>query len=217
MKPIPLGSRLRRYLVRSFITTLTLLFLGSCAATCRPATYRPHAIDYARLPADKQSLADMLQSVADRLNTNQPAEIVLDQEQVNRWIAARYELWPAEQLPELPAVESPQVRFLGDGKVEVAALASSGGLRAVVTLTARVRLDENGVHLAPDSARIGALPAPIFWLGRSIRAGGPIQRAGSEIEFDKFGSWPNGRRPFEIVTLEISDGRARVVLKPTAP
>lgn len=211
--------RPRRFYFVLAAIALTAAFLFSFAL-CRPASYRVRAVDFAMLPGDKQSLAELVQSVADRLNTGQDAEILLNEEQVNRWITARHELWPAEQLPELSGIKQPAVRFLGEGRIEIAATSAGRVFPVVVSIQTRVTLDPEGVMLTPAAAYIGRLPIPIAIIEQLLSGAREFRfRSNNSYGFllERTGVWPNGRRGYEITHLTVETGRARIVLKPQAP
>jgi len=189
------------------------------AITCRPGWYQPASIDYTRLENDKRAQLDLENRISRDLNRGQPVEIELSQEQVNRWIAARDELWPGE-VPSIEPFRRPQVFFLDDNRVRLAALVSKGGVRSVVSLTFRVRVAGEAVVFERGRMRAGVLPAPQRLLTEVLGRVAPRLNL-SETAFEQGhfrvpaeGVWRNGRRRFRITDVTIHDGTARVRMEP---
>lgn len=218
-EPVSIGTRrFRNYSARIVGACASLFILTLVgAATCRPSSYRPRAIDYALLPSDRVALADTLQLVADRLNAGQDAEITLDEARVNRWIAARNELWPAEQLPSIGNLSLPQMRFLEGQRLELSAIVTFRAVRVIGSMEVRIELSPGGIRFVPRSAAIGRLPVPIAWVRSAMRDIEGVDTETSSFSIGRRGVWPNGHRAFEVSEIEVSRGRLRVVLKPTAP
>lgn len=216
---------IRKTLFRNwFVTAMAVLVILAIAmlglALSRPASYDVRAVDYALLPTDKQSLAEIVQSVADCLRAGQPAEILLDQEQVNRWITARHELWPAEQLPQITGIEGPLVRFLGDDQIEIAAMTRGRLVNFVFSMQGVVSLETEGITLKPIRIRVGQLPIAITVLNQIVSGSEHLlggRNGAMRFVAHRTGVWPNGRFAYEVSELGVSSGCVRIVLKPLAP
>ncbi|MCK4341435.1 MAG: hypothetical protein KAY37_06915 [Phycisphaerae bacterium] len=213
-------ARTRRLIVGLTLCGLVLatpLALG-LAATCRPTWYRPASIDRARLRDDKRELVNLLDRIGAALNERRRINFQLQEDQVNRWIVARAEMWP-EAAIDLGPLQHPQVSFLDDG-VRIAALMEQHGLRAVISVTFRVDVTIDEIRINYDSARLGALPVPRGWLSdwmaqmpiadHVIRDSGPD----GTIVLQNDWIWPNGKRRYRVADLRISAGQANVVLEP---
>lgn len=188
------------------------------AVTRRPAWYQPATIDHARLPADRQALMGQLDEISAALNAHRSVQVTLNAGQVNRWLAARAELWPETDLDWDPC-DQPQIDFL-PGRIRVAALVRHAGLRAVASVVCRLSVDEQYVRVQCETARLGAVPVPLDWLARQwpgladIRAEGRVARADQAWVLENEGVWSNGRKRYRIERLEIDAGHAVVTLRP---
>jgi len=199
---------------------VTGLVLGvGGALTCRPSWYQPASIDYSRLQDDKRAQLRLENEISAALNRNRPIEIELDEAQVNRWIAARHELWPTEA-PSLEPFERPQVMFLTDNRVRLGALTERSGMQVVLSATFHVDLQADGLVVTWDGVRAGALPTPRKLIEKVARrltsrlrlAEGAL--ANGKVTLPVEGTWPNGNRRVRIAGLSINDGVVRVSLEP---
>ena len=196
---------------------VVLLCLGG-AATCRPAWYAPVAIDRARLKTDKKELVDLLDDIGRALNTGQSIDFELHEDQVNRWLAARSELWPELEDAGMRGLAHPQLRLLDENRVRLGVTATGGAWSAVLSASATGQLTEDSLIVRIESARAGVLPVPATSVLKPIRekladAGGSL--SGSTINLPNDWVWPNGKRRFRISRLEVSGGVARVSFEPT--
>ena len=91
--------------------TGALIAIG-CALTCRPTWYEPASIDYARLKADKRELVGLADEIGAALNGRRSIDLELYEDQINRWITARAEIWPDSQT-SLEPLRRPQITLLG--------------------------------------------------------------------------------------------------------
>jgi hypothetical protein len=196
-----------------------LLLGAGLALTCRPSWYQPLSIDYGRLQDDKRAQLRLENEISAALNRDRPIEIELDQDQVNRWIAARHELWPTEA-PSLEPFRRPQILFRDGNHVRLAALVEHSGVQAVLSATFRFDLQADRLVVTWDAVHAGALPTPrrlIAKLARELAdrlrlAEQAVTEGGLTLPVE--GTWPNGKRRVRIADLSIRDGRARVRLEP---
>lgn len=211
--------RLRVFLFVSPIVLLAALICAGGALTCRPSWYQPASIDYALIEADKHAHLKIENDISAALNGNSPVVIELDEEQVNRWIAGRQQFWPGE-VPSLAPFENPQVNFLADGSVRLAALVELANVEAVLSITFRFELSGEDVIVKWEGARAGALPAPTALLNELAQAIADRLNlddrvlSGSEFTLPNEATWPNGKRRFRVTQIAIEPGSARVELKP---
>jgi hypothetical protein len=188
------------------------------AVTHRPGWYRPTSVDHSRLRADKAALADLQEQISAALNSGREVRFQLHEDQLNRWLAARAEIWP-ESATELDRWQHPQVS-MADGHIRLAATATCGSFQAIVALTCRVEVSDNEVVLRYDAFRLGALPIPRGWVSNLV-GGGPapshpaLRSGGSGTLVVVNGwTWPNGRRRCRLRSLAIAAGVADVVIEP---
>jgi hypothetical protein len=210
---------LRLALVVLPILVAAVLLGGGAALTCRPSWYQPTSIDYARLQDDKRCQLRLENEISAALNNNKPVEIELEEAQVNRWIAARDELWPGET-PSLEPFSRPQVVFLEPNRVRLAALVEHSGMPVVLSATFRIDPQPDGLVLSWERTRAGVLPAPgklieqaARRLTQRLRLGQQAATAG-QVKLPGEWTWPNGQRRFRLADLAINDGVLRVTLVP---
>jgi hypothetical protein len=216
------SSRWRRwwkgYFAFTGLTTgLLLAALGS--ATCRPDWYQPVNVDYSRLAADKRELVGLLDEIGAALNANRPIEVVLREEQINRWIAARDELWPGLQV-ELVGLAFPQVNLLENNRIRVAATARNGPVSVILSAVGRCELTDDQVRVRIERVSSGRLPIlrdPVLEpLRRAIaESGGPrVSMDGDTITISNAWRWRNGERRFRVADFETARGMVRLRLEP---
>lgn len=194
-----------------------VLTLG-LTATCRPTWYQPPAIDRGRLHDDKRDLVGLLDEIGAALNEGRSIRFKLDEHQLNRWLAARNELWP-DANPDFGPITQPQITLL-DNAARVAATLSAGSFRAVVSLEGHVQIDGDAITLRLNRPRVGVLPVPhaasTGWLNALPSAASVPEKAlhGGQFVLANDWVWPNGKRRFRVARLDIQAGSAEVVLEP---
>jgi hypothetical protein len=215
----PRRKWLRLTLLALPIAIAGLLLTAGAAVTCRPSWYEPASIDYSRLQDDKRAQLRLENEISAALNGNRPIEFDLDQAQVNRWIAARHELWPAEA-PSLEPFQRPQIVFLDGNRVRLGALLEQSGIQCVFSATFRLQPQADGLAVTCDSLHAGALPAPRRLIAKAAR--NLTDRFGLDRQtltegkttLPIEGTWPNGKRRFRIADLTVRNGVLHVSLEP---
>ncbi len=212
------GRWLRRILF-SVATSGVVLFATVTSLTCRPGWYRPAAIDFASLDADRNALADLENRISAALNARQPVRFEITQEQANRWLTARGELWLDDPLPELAALESPFIEFR-DGSVRLAAMVRARGLRTIASCVLAATADAQTMRIEWRGLRLGALPIPAMLIRNAAQNLGDHPEAkrllGPEgvLEVPNEFTWPNGKRRMRVAEIAFADGRMTVHLEP---
>ena len=216
-RPAP---RLRRRAAIALLIALPLALLAlGLTATCRPRWYRPVSTDYARLHDDKRDLAALGVDIGAALNAGRPIQLQLREDQLNRWIAARAEMWP-EAAVDIRPLRDPQLTF-HDDEIRFAALAEHAGWRAVLSITCRVAVTGDRVLIRCNAARLGLLPLPAGWLASLVTTA--LRGTGVSVEAGPDGAlalhndwlWPNGKRRFRLADLRISAAVVHFGLEPT--
>jgi hypothetical protein len=202
--------------------TLTVLVLLALAtATCRPGWYAPTAVDRGRLKADKADFANLLDRIGAGLNAGEPVEFELTEAQLNRWLVARGEIWPALRF-ELKGASGLQISLLDGDAFRLAGVVSNGPLSVVLSGVARCRVEPAALEITVESIRLGKLPVPggrvLGPLRESIARdqGRTATMTDDTIRLTNRWTWKNGDRPFRLERLEIAAGIARVRLAPLA-
>lgn len=216
----PRSRRRRRWIVlASALAAATTLIAAGCSLTCRPRWYQPAAIDYSRLDSDKRDATNLGDRIGDGLNARRPVEIVLDEAQLNRWIAARSEL-PAGISLDLGPLRNPFVDLVDPDHIRMGALLERGGLKVVASVTARIAVDAEELHVRIEGIHAGAAPAPLALVEPLLRdalaRGGEAERLAADrtIVIPNDFTWPNGKRRFRVASVHIDDGTARIRLEP---
>lgn len=224
VRTTPVAANLRKRILRALLSGGAALMAGLAAiallATCRPAWYRPGSIDYTQLAADKSELFRRQDAVSAALNAGRPVEIELGQAQVNRWLAARGEIWPHLPADALAPFDAPQVEFMDGNRVRIAAEAAYRGLRGVVSVVGAVEPGTERVRIRWEQVGLGRLTIPRRWvidaaretLVRVLEEHGTVGDAAIELRNEWI--WHQGRPRFSIRELEITSGKARIVLQP---
>lgn len=218
-QPKPRARRWGRRLLISSIFSVTLLACFYFALTCTPGWYAPPEIDRTRLREDKHTHLEIENSISDKLNRGESVTIELTEEQVNRWIAARDELWPGK-VPSLDPLEQPQVNFLEGGRIRVAGLVRQNLLSVVTSIVLRVSADGANLGVEWESLHAGALPAPnalVRRVAESLDDTGdvsPDEIAAGRVDIPNDFTWPNGKRRCRVQSIETGEGVLRVTLKP---
>ncbi len=188
------------------------------AVTCRPGWYVPPAIDYERLHADKAALAAWQDEISTVLNAGAEIRVRLDQAQLNRWLAARAELWP----PAGPAAELLAQPFvlLDAGEIRLAAIVGTGQWRGVLTVSGDVKVNDDQLVLRCTGAQLGVLPLPARAVCDELRQRAPagwhlVPGTGpATLVCQNEFVWPNGKRRCRLRELSVNAGVIEVVLQP---
>ncbi len=196
------------------------LFALLGAATCRPAWYQPASADFSQLQSDQADLVRLADAIGRSLNAHEPIEFTLPAEQVNRWLAARRELFPDVVFPELDRLlVRPMIRIDSNG-VAAAALVDLRGWPVVMSTTLRPVLLDDAIEVELAGAHVGRLAAPQFALDQIAaairRAQSPPETsmASGRIRLPRRLVWPNGKCRFAISRLDFAEGRVTVQLVP---
>ncbi|MFN0137173.1 MAG: hypothetical protein ACKVS9_13775 [Phycisphaerae bacterium] len=224
---------LRIALLSACTTTVTLIAFG-CMLTHKPKWYRPAAIDYSKLEADKRTVVTLGDRIGDALNARKPIEFEITDEQLNRWIAAKDE-WPTGRDLDFAPFQQPYVEFLDDNRVRIAATVTQRGISLVASFVGQVAIEAEHVVVTVDSLHAGAAPLPWSRIEAALQqalgehdeghadghtdahAGGhdgASRASNGKLRFDNHFVWPNGRRNYRISEISTTAGRAKLTLQP---
>lgn len=215
----PRRRRWRRLSLLLLLVAFAAVLYAGAALTCQPAWYQPLSIDYQRLEGDKSAQHHLENKISAALNENRSVRFTLDEARLNRWIAARDELWPAE-LPSIEPFSHPQVLLESGNRVRLAARVTHAGMQVVLSATFQVDLQPDGLVVTCDSVQAGALPAPRTLLEKAARKLAhrldlPDHAVDNgRVTLTNEWLWPNGKRPCRISELSITDGELHARLEP---
>ncbi len=211
-------KRVRRGLLIGLVALAVVAVLLLASASCRPAWYRPAALDYRSLRQDKADLANVLDAIGDALNTGRPAVLVIDQEQVNRLLVARHEVWPQADWSALQFLSDPQIALFETGVIRLGATVQARGWRGVAWCDLHPHATRDTLQLRFSDPRLGVLPIPIGALGdalrRELERSGGAARDARTVDFINDWTWPNGKRRFQLQSLRFERGRLHLTLTP---
>lgn len=154
----------RRWIRRLSMAGAVLLGLAGVllvAATCTPGWYNPPTVGPADCREIRNELPTFVSTIGTYMEQSQPFRIELPEEKVNRWLAARGEIWPSLRHALPPEVQDPAVSFQ-PGRMVLGVRYQGGGISSVLSLAATVQLDETGqaIVLGVGDYRAGLVPVP---------------------------------------------------------
>ncbi len=205
-------------LIAAMVVIAAMVYVGG-AITYQPSWYQPLSVDYQWLEEDKRAQLRVENTISAALNENRTVEFKLDQARLNRWIAARDELWPTE-VPSIEPFSHPLVILEGDNVVRLATRVEYSGARVVLSARFRIEPREDDLVVSWDCVRAGTLPAPGKLLEKAAREVAarlnlPAEAVGDgRLVLPREGLWPNGKRPFRLTSILITAGEVHVQLEP---
>ena len=209
--------RRRRQLLLAAGLPCAAALLLVLAATYRPAWYRPAGVDQARLHADKAALFELEDQISAALNAGREIRLQVSEDQINRWLAARAELWPEAGI-DLGGLHDPVVS-LSHGAICAAATASEGPLRGIIGVSCHIAVTDDEVAIHCDRVRLGAIPVPWRWISDALPRSAlqdmeAITKGNRTITLFNDWLWPNGKRRCRLRELHVADGAVEVVIEP---
>lgn len=206
-----------------------VLAIASLLAVCLwltvfriPSYYRPPQVG----PAEYQLVRDDLEAAYNDLNLavqgSDAFDYVVEQDQLNRWIATRRQIWPGFQryLPE--KLQQPMVVFQ-DGRLVVSGLVPAAGFQSVLSLIFSLRAEPDHLTIRLEGCRIGAMPVPRHALGRfldRLESSSALPHGASPQELlegltipNRF-EWRSGGRLIRFEQIDLKPGRLVVRIAP---
>jgi len=189
-----------------------------------PSWYRPPHVGAAQY----QDVRDDLEVAFNQLNLamqgDQPFDYVVNEIRLNRWIAAREQIWPGLRQYVPRELQWPVVAFREEGVV-VAGVVEIGAVRSVLSVILSVQAEPDRMVVKLARCRLGAVPVPHRMVRRLVEAmsrSAPPESAGHprdlltglvlENRFD----WPNGARRFRISAVEVRTGHLVATIHPSS-
>lgn len=212
------GRKVGLWLLAAVMAAAAAAAMCAMTALRRPGWYKPASIDFTRLDQDKADAINLLDAISAALNRGESIDVSLSADQVNRWLAARFDIWPDSDMAALAPLERPLVEMLADGSVRVAATADVQGWRAVVSLLFRFEASAERLVVHWTGVRIGSLPLPRELVSGAIdrlvpSEAAPLRRFdGGVSRLENRWVWPNGKACFRVERLEVSGGRVEMRL-----
>lgn len=210
--------RVRHVVLFALAAALCALVVVGCAGVCRPAWYQPASINFEQLPQDKQALVGLLEKIGQALNHDRPCEFQLDAAQINRWIAARFEMPEAERW-FVEGIRNPLVDLRPSG-LHIASMIDTGVLEVVASCALDFTVAPDRLTIRVASVRVGRLPVPVSWVARawtaavSMTGDGPAGEANGTLSLPNKFVWKNGKKPYRVSVVEFGESTVRVRLEP---
>ncbi len=138
-----------------------LVTLAFFAATSRPGWYQPATVKPEEYAAIRNEVPNFGNNIGTHFKAGEPFRITLPQEEINRWLAARGEIWPALRDAMPKYFVDPVISFQ-PGRIVLAVRYDKSGLSSVLSLAVNLRMEDNrgAIHVEVDSLRLGYLPVP---------------------------------------------------------
>ncbi len=225
------GARVRRIVQRPLALTAAvvafLILLTVLALSRKPGWYAPPVIAPEERQSVRNNLVDAEQAFTESLlNLNTPFTYHLYQNDVNRWIAMRREIYPLIDELAPPVLADPFVVF-DDGAITLAGRYRTAGLDVVLSVDVEARYENNTLILKARTVRFGSIPMPIGFGGLGLDR--PIERAAGKtwpgsprmwgdfvngLHIDAQAWWKNGGVDYRVIGLEITSGRLDLKVEP---
>ena len=228
-----------RRILRLFLLLLPVLLILAgvilyLTAQHIPTWYRPITLspeDFRRVRADATNFVD---SVGDRLVTQEAFDVELSDRALNEWLTALPETWPDLQEDWPTELSAPALKFEQDA-VHVGAMYQGSRWRGIVnlSLTCALSADSRELTVRLLDVRAGSLPLPEALLTKLLE---PVilelqkvrsdagHRVRSELDSlaDLYAGvtvpnhyvWPNGKRRFRFESIEIRESNIHLRIVP---
>lgn len=206
---------------------LMLVLLGGLYLVLRtPGWYRPPTVAVENRQKVRDSLVGAEQAFTEGLRAEQPFTYHIYQDDVNRWISMRREIYPLidEFVPTI--LSDPFVLFEA-GSITVAGRYRVSGFSVVVSIEIEPTYEDDAIVLRAVAIRCGSFPIAKdlekLGLGRTnsfdaekLWPGSPPMSGDFLSGFRIHGTawWKNGGVSYEVRGIKVSDGRLDLSVQP---
>jgi hypothetical protein len=201
---------------------------GTCALVCAPRWYRPPV-----LPADQRQQVRNNLVAAEQAFTESlrggfgPFIYHIYQDDLNRWITMRKEIYPLLDQLAPPGLADPFVVFRR-GTITVAGRCTLWRLGLVLSVDIVPRLEADALVLQAQTVRIGSIPVSASFaggLGLSQQVDkqpdktwpGSPRICGSlaaGLRIDSTASWANGGVLYRVTDVTVEPGQLKIMVEP---
>lgn len=224
-------SRWRRVVAWSVVTVCALALLGIVTGWMLfqriPTWYAPVHVAAADLQRVRDSLTCPYNEFSAGMMEGRPFEFRITQQELNEWLAARGQIWPAAQEWVPPTMEGPLILFEPD-RIVVAGTVSLGEVRTVLSASVSLHTEGDSLVVRLDSLHGGALPVPRSLVREQLRQLDARQRGTGRDRTrlpsaeTLFGgtrvpavfSWNNPHRRFRIRAVRVKNGEILLDIEP---
>jgi len=194
-----------------------------------PHWYRVPRIDEAQRQQVRNNLLGAEQAMTESLRRGETFVYQLHQDDLNRWLTMRREIYPLADEFTPPQWSDPFVRF-DTGHITVAGRFRHESLSTVASIDLNVEFRDGAIHLTAGTVRFGTLPIPVRMLGLPLDR--PIDRpaektwpgspplAGDLINGVRVGArawWKNGGQEYEVRNVWATPGVLKFEIQPLGP
>jgi hypothetical protein len=182
---------------------------------------------------ERQDVRDNLvmaeQAMTESLRGRQPFVYQLHQDDVNRWLAARREIYPLIDELAPQALGEPFIRF-DAGRITMAGRIQYGGASVVASLDVVPAMEDDAIVLRASRIRCGSLPVPIdlheFGLDGDVNfdaeeawPGSPpiIGNAEAGLRIGRRAWWKNGGVEYVVRDVKVEPGVLKLEIEPLGP
>lgn len=204
-----------------------LLIGGGAAALRTPSWYVPPVIAPAEQQKVRNNLVAAEQAFTESLRTaREPFVYQLLQNDVNRWIAMRREIYPLIDELAPPQLLDPFVVFHAD-EITLAGRYGSGSLAPVISIDLAPTMEYGQLQLRATAVRCGSvrMPAGVVDLGlsqhiqRNPEATWPGSPAisGDLLSGLRIGAqawWKNGGNEYQLLAVQVVPGKLLLTIQP---
>lgn len=229
------AGHLRAQLFRTWRTSvLTLivglavvLFSGICALVRTPGWYDPPVIPPEERQDVRNNLLNAEQAFTESLmNTSEAFTYHLYQDDVNRWVAMRREIYPLIDELAPPQLQDPFVIF-DDGEITLAGKLRAAGVELVFSVDLSVSYEDDAIVLRVGAIRCGSVRLP--WDAADLPLRATVDRAAGEswpgsprvwgnlaegLHIGNTAQWKNGGVRYRVTGVESQDGALNLTVQP---
>lgn len=219
--------RRRTLLTTAAIVLGAVVVAGAYAMLRTPGWYAPPVVPADERQGVRNNLLAAEQAFTEGLRAGRdPFTYHVHQEDVNRWIAMRREIYPLiDELAPSQLVD-PFVLF-ADDEITVAGRCALGGVDVVLSIDFEAGFRDGAIRLRATSVRCGSVRIPLSWA--SLGLDQPIDRRtgkvwpgsppmkgslinGLEVGADAW--WKNGGVAYRVLDARVRPGRLDLTVQP---
>jgi len=191
-----------------------------------PDWYQPPVVRPDQRQAVRNNLVNAEQAFTESLMAGNPFVYHIYQDDLNRWIAMRREIYPLIDEIAPPLLADPVVLF-GDRRITIAGRYAVGGTNVVLSIDIEPAMADGEIVLRAASVRCGSFPVPNgfakmgldrhaeieaegMWPGSPAMSGDFLHglRIGAEAW------WKNGGVAYRVQDLAVRPGRLDLTIEP---
>jgi hypothetical protein len=210
--------------------------LGGVTAAClfglvrTPGWYDPPVVAAADRQHVRNNLIAAEQAFTESLRAN-PRTFTyrIFQDDLNRWISMRREIYPLIDELAPPQLRDPFVRF-GDGTITIAGRCEAGGVDVVLSIDLIPSIEDDALLIRADALRCGSLRSP--WGLDDIGLDSTVDRDREDtwpgspriwgdlvdgLRLESHAWWKNGGIEYRVLDVWVEPGTLNLEIEPLGP